>query len=240
MKKKLTALQKRQQREKERAERKAYEEGKIKPSPSKKAEKQKAAERREAQKRRSEKRSAQKRTAADVAAMTNANVISDLMQLWNSAYHRYQALKQAGISNVATSVYEQNFAGMNPFANTINENRAMVAALKKWLTRRDISVHRGKKARQKMMQNLDKWGLGDMTESEINDFWDLYDKYTEYIGGMPVNIVQYLEHFSAAYDIYRQRPDMSTTELFDNARDRMMANYEHEIENVFPQSPLGS
>lgn len=238
-KKKLTALQKRMRKEAEKKERAAYESGKIKPAPSRKPDRQKIADKKASEQKRWERRQAQKRTAADVAGMNAAAVISDLMSLWNSAYHRYQLLKQAGISNAATAIYEQNFAGMNPFANSLNENRAMIAALKKWLSRRDVSVHRGQKTKRKMLQNLEKWGIGGMDDDEITEFWDLYEKYVEWLGGVPSNIVRYLEHFASAYAVYRASPDMSHEEMFEIARRKMEQDYENSVDGLFPSSSLG-
>ena len=118
-KKKLSAKQQRMRRERERAERAAYQAGQIKPAPKKPA-KQRAAS--DANKTKRAVSEAQRRTAAETAAMTNAAVIGDIMRLWDAAYSKYRRLMAQGTPNLATSIYEQNFAGMDPTQNNVNKN----------------------------------------------------------------------------------------------------------------------
>ena len=239
--KKPTAKQRRMQKARERAERAAYERGEIKP----KAPKAKAKRERAETARRAEQSAAtgyRRLSAAETAKLPNSELIANIMRLWDDAYRKYRALKAAGISNVATSLYEESFAGMNPAENNINQNRAIATALKKWLKRKDTSVSRSKKNKKKTERLFEKeFGYDKMSEDERREFWNLYKKYVEYVGGIPQGASHYLKHFSNAYKVYREKSQVTQKQLFDSARERMMKEYEQSISaDTFGGNPLES
>lgn len=236
-KKKLTAKQQRMRRERERAERAAYQAGQIKYAPKKPAKQRSASEAKKTKRAVSE---AQRRTAAETAAMTNAAVIGDIMRLWDAAYAKYRRLMAQGTPNLATSLYDQNFAGMDPTQNNVNKNRAIVTALRKWIKRKDVSATKAKKQKKKTERMFEKsFGYDKMTDEEKRAFWDSYKKYVEYIGGVPQGAKHYIKHFSNAYKVYRDNPGMTMQQLFENARERMMKEYEQSISvDTFGQNPL--
>lgn len=236
-KKKLTAKQQRMRRERERAERAAYQAGQIKPAPKKPAKQRATSEAKKTKRAVSE---ARRRTAAETAAMTNAAVIGDIMRLWDAAYSKYRRLMAQGTPNLATSIYEQNFAGMDPTQNNVNKNRALATALRKWLKRKDVSATKAKKQKKKTERMFEKsFGYDKMTDEEKRAFWDSYKKFVEYSGGVPQGAKHYVKHFSNAYKVYRDNPGMSQQQLFESARERMMKEYEQSLSvDTFGQNPL--
>lgn len=228
MAKKKTALQKRREREKERARRKAYESGKVAPAkPKGKSARRKAAEaERQLQK---QKTAYRKRSAAETAQLNREDLAAEVQNLWNDAYHKYRALKDAGISNAATALYEDQFAGMNPWENTVNKNRALAAMLRKWLHRKDTSVTRGKKNKKKMkdrfFKDFDEMFEEDGEDDVMREFWETWEMFVEWLGGIPAEFVQYLEIFTECYLEWKQNPDMSQEEFFQNAKTKIMQAY---------------
>lgn len=235
-KKKPTAKQRRMQKAREKAERARYLESKKPKAPA-----PDNVTRARERKAKQELKLARQRSSAEVAALKGQQVIAELNILWDEAYRKYRRLMQAGTPNAATAIYEQNFAGMNPAANNLNKNRALIAALKKWLARKDTSTTRAKKARRKTERQFEReFGYSKMTDEERRAFWSMYNKYVEYTGGIPQGSKHYLKHFSNAYQTYRENPRMTQKELFDNARERMMKEYEQSISaDTFSVDPLG-
>lgn len=238
-KRKQTALQKRKAKERERAQRAAYLSGKIEPAKPKgiKARRAKVEEMRLAQ---IEAGAYRKRSAAETARLKRGDLLGDIMQLWDDAYFKYRRLREAGVTNAATAVYEQNFAGMNPYDKTLNENRAIAAQLKSWLRRKDTSPTRAKKNLAKMKKRVfDEFP--DISDAEMSEFWELYHKYIEWSGGIPQGSKNYLKNFAKAYDVYRRSSNMSMEHLFRNAESRILSEYEGFVsENPFGVNPLGN
>ena len=227
-KRKLTALQKRRRKEAERRDRARYEATKRPPSPI-------PAEPR-ARADRAAVKAAAGRTAEQAAKLSKAQLAADVSALWDKAYSKYRRLMAQGTPNAATAIYEQNFAGMNPERNSMNKNRALLAQLKNWLKRKDTSATKAKKAQRKTLDYLKKHGFPDISSDEMTDFWDMYDKYLEYTGGIPQGAKKYIESFASAYQKYRDDPAGNMQEMFEDAKQRMYAEYE----NTFDPSALAS
>lgn len=231
-KKKLTALQKRRRKEAEKRNRIAYEKRGAMPKPTKQPEppKQTAVKL---------SKEAFKRSAAETASLSKSALAADIAALWDTAYGKYKRLMQQGTPNAATVIYEQNFAGMNPYKNNMNTNRALAAKLKTWLKRKDVSATKAKKAQNKTLNYLKKHGFKDITKDELQQFFDLYQKYLEYTGGVPQGVRKYLEHFASAYEKYKEDPETNMQTIFENARERMYSEYETTFNaSVFAENPL--
>lgn len=231
-KKKLTAKQKRIRNEKERKERAAYEARKETnmnvPRETMRNESQKRAL-----------RDARKRTAADTAKLNRAQLSSEVSALWDAAYKKYYRLMQQGTPTAATVIYEQNFAGMNPARMNMNTLRAQSAKLKNWLKRKDVSATKSKKAQKSTLKYLRTHGFPQMNKSDLQQFFDLYQKYLEFTGGIPQGVVKYLEHFASAYSKYKENPDENMQLIFETARERMYAEYENTFNaSAFAANPL--
>ncbi len=241
---KKTALQRRRERERERDIRTAYQAGKIAPAqPKGKAARRKAAE----QARQSQIKAGayKRRSSAEVAQMNKADLITDAMRLWDDAYNKYRALRESGISNAATSMYEQQFAGMDIYSKNVNELRAIIAQLKHWLSRKDTRVTRAKRAKKKMMQGVFA-DMPDITEDEISDFWHNFALFKEQYGGT-FGIMSKKRHggsppsvFAQAVKIARENPNMTAQQIFQTAYERMRTEYEQYYKEFdFGESPLG-
>lgn len=230
-KRKLTALQKRRRKEAERRDRARYEAAKRPPSPIP-AEPRARADRAAA-------KAAAGRSAEQAAKLSKAQLSADVTALWDKAYAKYRRLMAQGTPNAATAIYEQNFAGMNPERNTMNKNRALLAQLKSWLKRKDTSATKAKKAQRKTMKYLKEHGFPNISQDELSEFWDLYDKYLEYTGGIPQGAKKYIESFASAYQKYRDDPTGNMGEMFDDARRRMYEEYESDYDpSALAASPL--
>lgn len=231
-KRKLTALQKRIRKEKERKERAAYEARKAKsvnvPRGTMRNESQKKAI-----------RDARKRTAADTAKLNRAQLTAEVSALWDAAYKKYRRLMQQGTPTAATVIYEQNFAGMNPARMNMNTLRAQSVKLKNWLKRKDVSATKSKKAQKSTLKYLRSHGFPQISADDLTKFFDLYQKYLEYTGGVPQGVKKYLEHFATAYEKYKENPEENMQRIFDNARERMYVEYESTFNAAaFAENPL--
>lgn len=236
MAKKMTAKQKRMRKEAEKKQRAAYQAGKI---PAGKSKKQKQNVPRGTNAERNAARVAERRTAAETAKLSKADLSAEVVALWDKAYKRYRRLMEQGTPTAASVIYEQNFAGMNPYDNNMNTNRAMIAKLKNWLKRKDTYATKSKKTQSKTLQYLREHGFPQMNKSDLQQFFDLYRKYLEFTGGIPQGVVKYLEHFASAYSKYKENPDENMQLIFETARERMYAEYENTFNaSAFAANPL--
>lgn len=238
MAKKLTAKQKRARKLAERAQNVKYKAGGI---PAGKPKKKKAAGNvpRGTNAAKNAARDARQRSAADTAKLSKSQLAAEVAALWDAAYAKYRRLLQQGTPTAATVIYEQNFAGMNPYANTVNTNRAIAAKLKQWLKRKDVSATKSKKAQKKTLKYLREHGFPNITPADLSQFFDMYQKYLEYTGGVPQGVKKYLEHFASAYEKYKENPEENMQNIFENARERMYAEYESTFNAaMFSENPL--
>ena len=237
MAKKLTAKQKRMRKEAEKKQRAAYQAGKIPAGKSKKPKVQNVPRGTNAQKKAVN--AARNRTTAETAALSKQKLIADVSALWDSAYKKYRRLLQQGTPTAATVIYEQNFAGMNPQKMNVNTLRAQSAKLKNWLKRADTSATKSKKSQKKTLKYLRTHGFPQISADDLTKFFDLYQKYLEFTGGVPQGVKKYLEHFATAYEKYKENPEENMQKIFDNARERMYAEYESTFNAAaFAENPL--
>lgn len=233
MAKKLSAKQRRLRKAAERKEREGYNAGRI---PAGKNSKKMRAETREKER---EKHAARLRSAADTAKLNKEQLAADIMRLWDEAYKKYRRLMEQGTPNAATAIYEQNFAGMNPYENSMNVNRAIAAQLKNWLRRKDTSATRAKKAQRKTLKYLKKHGFPNIKQEDLEKFFELYNKYLEYTGGTPQGVKKYLEHFANSYEKYKEDPDGNMEEILEEAKRKMYEEYEDTFDPAsFSSNPL--
>ena len=237
MAKKLTALQKRQRKEKERKEREAYQRGGIKPQqPKGKAARRKAAADYAEQQR--QQHAARKRSAKDVSTLTREQLKQDLHRLFKEAESKYQRLVDADIVNKATHIFEDNFAGLDIDGVTVNEMRAKIAALKQYLKRKDLRKTRAKKTKKKMEERFFKdWDSA--TDAARAEFWELWEKFLELHPDTKKYAEKYIEAFMAVYVKWKQNPNATLDELFENAWGRMLDEYESGYnESEFAGNPF--
>lgn len=237
MAKKLTAKQKRMRKEADKKQRAAYQAGKIPAGKSKKPKLQNVPRGTNAQKKAVN--VARNRTTAETAALSKQKLIADVSALWDSAYKKYRRLLQQGTPTAATVIYEQNFAGMNLQKMNVNTLRAQSAKLKNWLKRADTSATKTKKSQRKTLKYLHEHGFKKIKADDLQQFFNLYQKYLEYTGGIPQGVVKYIEHFANAYSKCKENPEENMQKIFDEARERMYAEYESTFNAAeFAQNPL--
>ena len=235
MAKKLTAKQKRIRKEAEKKQWAAYQAGKIPAGKSKKVQNVPRGTNVE----RNAARAAERRTAAETAKLSKSDLSAEVVALWDKAYKRYRRLMEQGTPTAATVIYEQNFAGMNPQKMNVNTLRAQSAKLKNWLKRADTSATKTKKSQRKTLKYLHEHGFKKINADDLQQFFDLYQKYLEYTGGIPQGVVKYIEHFANAYSKYKENPEENMQKIFDEARERMYAEYENTFNAAeFAQNPL--
>lgn len=236
MAKKLTAKQKRMRKEAEKKQRAAYQAGKI---PAGKSKKPKQNVPRGTNAERNAARVAERRTAAETAKLSKSDLSAEVVALWDKAYKRYRRLMEQGTPTAATVIYEQNFAGMNPARMNMNTLRAQSAKLKNWLKRKDVSATKSKKTQKNTLKYLRTHGFPQMNKSDLQQFFDLYQKYLEFTGGIPQGVIKYLEHFATAYSKYKENPEENMQLIFETARERMYAEYENTFNaSAFAANPL--
>lgn len=236
MAKKLTAKQKRMRKEAEKKQRAAYQAGKI---PAGKSKKPKQNVSRGTNAAKNAARDARRRSAADTAKLSKSQLMAEVAALWDAAYAKYLRLMQQGTPTAATVIYEQNFAGMNPARMNMNTLRAQSAKLKNWLKRKDVSATKSKKAQKSTLKYLRTHGFPQISTDDLTKFFDLYQKYLEFTGGVPQGVKKYLEHFATAYEKYKENPEENMQKIFDTARERMYAEYESTFNTAaFAENPL--
>lgn len=232
---KLTAKQKRLRKEREKAERAAYQRGEVKTRASRKRKPQDIEPKRKTGKQATAYRH---RSAEETAKLSREDLAREVERLWDDAYRKYRRLKEAGIANAATALYESEFAGMNPWENNVNKNRALAAMLRKWLQRKDTSVTKGKKNKSRMkrkfFKDFDEFFEEEDENEVMREFWETWDMFLEWMGGMPEEYQKYIEYFREAYLEWKQNPEMTMEEMFQNAKSKIMESYAESYESGRP------
>lgn len=174
MAKKENALQRKLRKARERAERAAYERGDIPPAMGRGAKgKARAEERRRTAQR--EYHDFLTRPADQTSRMTASDIRAEVEALHDLAYGKFRALMEQGTPNAATSLYMENFAGMNVPDMNINELRHTANALRKWLGRKDLYLKRQKRSQQRVIDQLRKQGI-TVTAADLPSYWDFVRK----------------------------------------------------------------
>lgn len=232
--KKPTALQRRRQKEKERKERQLYQEGKIPPQEPKSTTKR--------QKKKKQKAAEQKaehwRLHKDPMMMMDKQQLQNLaLDLFDEAYKKYFRLKQKGISNVATSIYESDFAGQAGLVYHMDKNtlRAVVRDLRRWLQRKDVQF---KRAKRNFDKHLKKWGFN--SGEDAKNFWDAYRKWRQVsdeasnADGSPPGVDDFMD---AWYNGRASGADEA--QIFDDADKLVRKNYEDSAPDLWdlPEPP---
>lgn len=220
--KRMNAKLKRLAKEIEKKERAAFEAGQISPGTPKSSGKRRkaAAAVREAQKEESR---FLNRSAAETAQLTHAELIADVQRLHDLAYARYYALMQQGTPNAATSIYETEFAGLDPWHMTVNALRAMAHKLRRWLKRKDVSPKRAARGQNKTLEYLREHGFPDVSAEDLPQFFDMLSKYHEIYGGYNRYAIQY---FAAAYAAEIDNPLENMEAIFSRTNDELRREYE--------------
>lgn len=221
-KQKLNAAQRRARNAAEKLARALYTAGKTKPAePQKMAKRRKAAE---AVKEAQREESRFLNETPDVTSQkSKSELMEDVRRLHDIAYWRYYQLMQQGTPNAATSIYETEFAGMDPGSMTINELRAMAHKLRRWLRRKDVSAKRARRGQNKTLEYLKAHGFPDVTADDLPQFFDMLAKYHEIYGGYNRYAIQY---FASAYAAEIDNPLESMEEIFARTNEELRREYE--------------
>lgn len=166
----------------------------------------------------------------DVSQMSKGNTKKLLQDLLAIAHAQYSMLIEQGTPNAATAIFENDFAFLNPDDMTINAMRAKIIGLQKWLRRKDVSPKRAKKKQQKDLEWLRGHGFPDVTEEELEDFYDMYAKYLEYAGYGKHYITGRLANFA---NIYSQLEDPSLPDALQRIDEEMRRQYELDTGDQF-------
>ena len=231
--KKPTALQRRRQKEKERKERRLYEQGLIEPVRPKKAK----AKKQEQERRRQQQQQHYMQHKHTLEKLKKQELQDIALGLFNEAYRKYYHLKSNGISNVATSIYEADFAGHASYLKTLNKNslKGVIRDLRKWLDRKDVQYKRAKRAFDKNMQ---RWGFSNAYEAA--SFWRDYKKWRETsdeasnADGSPPGVDEFMQAW------YSGRESGSELDhIFDDADTLVRADYEASAPDMWdlPEPP---
>lgn len=226
---KETAAHRRVRKQAEKLARALYQAGKTPAAQPKRAAAKRAAKEEIRQAQILESRQ-QRMSSEEVAKLSKQDAAALLRDLLDQAYRRYYALMQQGTPNAATATYETDFAGLNPDGMTANAIRAKIAALQKWLRRKDVSPKRAKKKQQKDLEWLRDHGFPDVTEEELEDFYDMYAKYLEYAGYGKHYITGRLANFA---NIYSQLEDPSLPDALQKIDEEMRRQYELDTGDPF-------
>ena len=223
-KNKMNAKQRHLKRQAEKLARALYEAGTTAPKAPKKtsARRRAEAEIREAQRAES---ALINQSSGDTAQMSKADLIDAVKQLHDIAYGRYYALMQQGTPNAATSIYETEFAGMNPEGMTVNALRATMAKLQKWLKRKDTGRKKAKRAQKKTLDYLKKHGFPNVTADDLDDFFDAYARFLEYHGYGSRYTAGRVAAFAGVY-AEMENPLENMQDLLDKADKEMRREYE--------------
>lgn len=219
-KRKLTALQRRQRKEKEKAERRLYEQGRIDPGRPKRTK----ARKQEQERRRQQKQQHFMQHKHNLEKLKKQELQDIALALFNEAYKKYYNLKSNGISNVATSIYESDFAGHASYIKTLNKNsiKGVIRDLRKWLDRKDTQYKRAKRAFDK---NMKRWGFSNADEAAV--FWSEYKKWRETsdessnADGSPPGVDEFMQ---AWYNGRENGADLD--QIFDDADALVRSDYE--------------
>ena len=219
-KRKLTALQRRQRKEKEKAERRLYEQGLREPGRPKKTK----ARKQEQERRRQQKQQHFMQHKHTLEKLKKQELQDIALDLFNDAYRRYHKLKAAGISNVATSIYESDFAGHASYLKTLNKNslKGVIRDLRKWLDRKDVQFKRAKRAFDK---NMARWGFSNADEAA--SFWSDYKKWREASSessnadGSPPGVAEFMEAWYSG-----RENGAELDQIFDDADALVRSDYE--------------
>lgn len=166
----------------------------------------------------------------DVSQMSKGNTKKLLQDLLAIAHAQYSMLIEQGTPNAATAIFENDFAFLNPDDMTINAMRAKIIGLQKWLRRKDVSPKQAKKKQQKDLEWLRDHGFPDVTEEELEDFYDMYAKYLEYAGYGKHYITGRLANFA---NIYSQLDDPSLPDALQRIDEEMRRQYELDTGDQF-------
>lgn len=231
MARKENAKQRRERKARERAERAAYESGRIPAAAPRSltARRKMQAERSAAQKEFS---GFLNRPAAETNKMNAIALQIEVEALHAIAHERYSALLAQGTPNVATVIFENEFAGLNPAENNINANRATAAKLRAWLKRKDASLKRAKRQQNKTLKWARKHGYTGGAEG-LADLFEYMSNYAELHGG------QY--NYKLFPAVYSSVIDKGGTmqDVFDEYEKREREQYERDMSsNTFGGAPL--
>ena len=235
-KQKLNAAQRRLRKQAQKLARALYESGKT-PAAQPRSTSARQRIREEMSRAQSEEAAYLSTSAAAVTQMSKQDAVNLLRDLHDAAYHRYYMLMQQGTPNAATAKYEAEFAGLNPDRMTINEIRAKIAALQRWLKRKDASPKRAKRKQRKDVQWLKTHGFPDVTADDLEDFYDTYAKYLEYAGYGTRYIPKRLAAFASVYS-QLEEPDMP--DALKRIDEEMRKQYERETGDTFGDFELSS
>lgn len=223
-KKKLTAKQKRERRDRERDDRKAYEEGRrgpSRPKSTRKRQKMKEEQRLKQKEAYNKENPSQRDIMKMEKQLLKEHLYNKLLQAWN----KYFNLISQGIKNAATAIYETDLLGqINDLDNMdLNTMRALLKVVNKWLQRKDVNMKRAKKNWNKAKQ---KFGFDNADEA--SNYWDMFKKWLESSDaakgtpGSPKKV----EAFKEAYQRWKASGSDDMQELFDLADKSLRDDYE--------------
>lgn len=232
MARKETAKQRRARKERERAQRLAYERGEIPAG----VPKSKTARQKHEQQRREIQRDYARfltRSAAETSRMNAGDVRAEVSALHDIAYDRYRTMMKQGTPSAGTVQYENDFAGINVDAMSINELRAYASKFRHWLQRKDIIPKRAAALQRKQLQFLRKQGIDNPTPADLDRYFDLFSKYRQTHKGQSIGSPQIAQAFAMA-----RAANMTMQQALTTAEKEIEKAYERNVRNAGFASPL--
>jgi hypothetical protein len=229
---KETAKQRRQRKERERAQQAAYERGDIPAA----LPKSRAGRARHEQARREMQREYSRflnRSGDETSLMTKEQVRNEVFALHDIAYDKFRALMQQGTPTAGTSKYITDFAGINVDEMTIDELRAYASKFRKWLKRKDIIPKRALNNQNKQLKFLRSQGITDVKPEDLDQYFDLFSKYRQLHKGYSIGSPEIAKAFAAMRD-----GNLSMKDALFMAEKEMGKTYERNVRNAGFSSPL--
>ena len=232
MARKETAKQRRQRKERERAQQAAYERGDIPAA----LPKSRAGRARHEQARREIQRAYTQfltRPASESAKMQAADIRAEVAALHDIAYGKYYAMMRQGTPSAGTVIYENDFAGLNVDEMSVNELRAYASKFRHWLQRKDIIPKRAAALQRKQLQFLKKQGIDNPTPADLDRYFDLFSKYRQTHKGQSIGSPQIAQAFAKA-----RAANMSMEQALTAAEKEIEKAYERNMRNAGFATPL--
>lgn len=232
MARKETAKQRRARKERERAQRLAYERGDI---PAGMPKSRTGREQREQARRAVQREYSHflNRPAEETSSMTAEQVRAEVAALHDIAYGKFRAMMQQGTPTAGTSKYITDFAGINVDEMDINELRAYASNFRKWLRRKDIIPKRARAIQQNQLRFLRSQGITDVKPEDLDKYFDLFSKYRQLHKGQSIGSPEIAKAFSEM-----RAGNLSMRDALTMAEKEMEKTYERNVRNAGFSSPL--
>lgn len=165
----------------------------------------------------------------DFLSMDRAELIKGVSVLGKVVNSRYKSLKKTVGSTPATESLISSGGLINAKNKTYNQLRAEFVRAKNFLEKKSSSISGYKKIINQTINTLSKQGV-DISKSQFNDFWNIYEKVKE----RDPMVADRQYRYKILENITTNMENMSPDEVVNNALNEMTRLYEStEIGNEY-------